>query len=83
MAANNSGMTAGTYYLKGGDNGRAYNENKSTLLTAFGSSNCDEYGCYVSGLEAIIYATGDVYLNSENVQCRIENIGQSTCLRFY
>ena len=54
MASAKSGMTAGTYYLRGGDNGRAYNDNKATLLSAFGSTYCDEtpfgFECYVSGL---------------------------------
>ena len=65
MAANNAGMTAGTYYLKGGDNGIAYNDNKATLLSAFGSSDCTDYSsffyCHVSGLYADAYSDGSVH----------------------
>ena len=46
MAGLISGMTAGTYYLKGGDNGAAYATNKATLTTAFGSSNCTDEDSY-------------------------------------
>ena len=42
------------YYIKGGDNGAAYNTNIDILITAFGSSNCNyisnELTCGLSGL---------------------------------
>ena len=40
MASNNPGMTAGTYYLKGGDNGRSFLANAKIIYDAFGGINC-------------------------------------------
>ena len=40
MAANNSGLTAGTYYLNGGDDGNSFLDNAKTLYDAFGGANC-------------------------------------------
>ena len=84
MAANNTGMTAGTYYLKGGDNGRSYNENKATLLSAFGSSYCTDYSSYfrcgVSGLRADAYSDGDVSANDDaGSYCNVNGGGSSNC----
>ena len=36
------------YYLKGGDTGASYQENKNTLLNMFGESNCTETSTYIS-----------------------------------
>ena len=66
MALANSGMTAGTYYLKGGDNGRAYNDNIAVLKSAFGenTSYCTQdsfhFYCSVSGLFVYADSSGDV-----------------------
>ncbi len=86
MANVNSSMTAGTYYLKGGDNGRAYNENKSTLLRAFGSANCTDYSsyfyCTVSGLSAYADSHGGVYVYAADYvssRCEVDNYGISDC----
>ena len=44
MASANSGMTAGTYYLKGGPNGASFLDNAKTIYDAFGG-----VGCYSDG----------------------------------
>ena len=72
MVQTYSGMTAGTYTLKGGDNGTAYTTNKATLTTAFGSSNCTDesntFGCSVEtsqgGIAANVYSNGRVDINN-------------------
>ena len=84
MAGANSGMTAGTYYLKGGDNGAAYTTNKATLTTAFGSSNCTDnsssFGCNVSGLRAFANSNGSVGANDgASAYCSVYNDGNSYC----
>ncbi len=84
MASANTGMTAGTYYLKGGDSGRAYNENKATLLSAFGSSNCTDYSsnfdCSVSGLNAHANSYGRVRVNDDaGSNCIVDRYGISFC----
>ena len=84
MAGANSGMTAGTYYLKGGDNGAAYTTNKATLTTAFGSSNCtdnsSDFECSVSGLGAGARTNGDVYaIDDAGAGCSVRGGGNSSC----
>lgn len=44
MATANPGMVAGTYYLKGGDNGKAFLDNAKIIYDAFGG-----VGCYLDG----------------------------------
>ena len=84
MATANPGMTAGTYYLKGGDNGAAYEENKATLLSAFGSTYCTDYSsnfyCIVSGLSA--YAISDGRVSADDAlgsNCYVYADGSSYC----
>ncbi len=84
MAGANSGMTAGTYYLKGGDNGAAYTTNKATLTTAFGSSNCtdnsSDFVCIVSGLSAGANTSGHVgAYDGAGAYCSVINDGDSNC----
>ena len=84
MAISNPGMTAGTYYLKGGDNGRAYNDNKATLLSAFGSTYCTQYssdfGCDVSGLVANADSNGSVRADDDaDSDCYVGFGGISYC----
>ena len=83
MVANNPGMTAGTYYLKGGTNGNSYNYNKSVLLSAFGSSYCannsSNYYCTATGLTARAYSTDYVYAHITGMNCVIREIGVSFC----
>ena len=89
MAQANNGMTAGTYYLKGGDNGAAYTTNKATLTTAFGSSNCSDstgldnssrFGCSVSGLDADAGSNGEVNADDDaSARCRVDSGGASFC----
>ena len=86
MAMANSGMTAGTYYLKGGDNGRAYNDNKAVLQSAFGASSgyCTEYSsnfaCVVPGINLLAYSNGRVYVSGyANFTCAVGESGSSGC----
>lgn len=84
MVTANPGVVAGTYYLRGGDNGRAYNENKATLLSAFGSSYCIEhssdFSCTVSGLYAYIDSYGNVSASIGYEQdCGVNEEGGSYC----
>ena len=76
MASANPGMVAGTYYLKGGDNGVSFLDNAKTIYDAFGGVRCfldgnsggnpytttpsSEFDCGVSGLNAGAYSNGDV-----------------------
>ena len=77
MATNNPGMVAGTYYLRGGDNGASFVENAKTIYDAFGGVGCyldgnsggnpytttpsSRFICRVSGLIANAYSNGNVY----------------------
>ena len=84
MASANAEMTAGTYYLKGGDGGASYSTNTNTLITAFGASNCTNYSsyvrCRVSGLHAYVDADGYVYVDDgTGVNCGVGNDGFSYC----
>ena len=87
LASANSGMSAGTYYIKGGDNGRAYNENKATLLSAFGSSYCTQYSsgfeCFVSGLRADAKPNGRVLGEYSGSSCIVNSDGYSRCVVIY
>ena len=76
MATANPGMVAGTYYLKGGDAGKAFLDNAKTIYDAFGGVGCyldgtsggnpytttpsSEFFCFVSGLGAYAYSFGGV-----------------------
>ena len=76
MASANPGMVAGTYYLKGGDNGASFLDNAKTIYDAFGGVGCyldgnsggnpytttpsSDFGCVVSGLRAGAYSSGGV-----------------------
>ena len=76
MAANNPGMVAGPYYLRGGDNGASFVENAKTIYDAFGGVGCyldgnsggnpytttpsSYFDCDVSGLSVIAYSYGYV-----------------------
>ena len=107
MASANTGMTAGTYALRGLDTydenatstnyckeeyydstndiclSPYYASNKSTLLSAFGSSYCTEYSsnfhCSVSGLDAGADACGRVYAYGGAWNCDVDNGGSSSC----
>ena len=77
MATANPGMTAGTYYLKGGDDGRSFLDNAKTIYDAFGGVGCyldgnsggnpytttpsSYFYCGVSGLYANANSDGNVY----------------------
>ena len=79
MATANPGMVAGTYYLKGGDDGRSILDNAKTIYDAFGGVGCyfdgnsggnpyattpsSEFGCEVSGLRA--YAEPYGYVDAD------------------
>jgi len=96
MAQNNTGMTPGTYSLRGAgatydDNNDYYNEdspyyltNKTTLQTAFGVSNCTDhtnwYECSVSGLSAYADAYGIVRADDDDWYCLVISDGYSDCV---
>ncbi len=84
MASANSGMTAGTYELRGGDNGASYSTNVSTLTTAFGLSNCTDYtsnfDCFVSGLSADASDDGNVIAGGDDWNCIVDGVGYSDCV---
>ena len=83
MANNNTGMTVGTYVLKGGDSGTAYNDNKTVLQTAFGTSHCTDYttwySCSVSGLDADARSGGSVGASVVGFGCGVGGGGASGC----
>ncbi len=76
IATANPGMVAGTYYLKGGDAGKAFLDNAKIIYDAFGGVGCNSdgtsggnpyttapssnFGCRVSGLDASAYSRGDI-----------------------
>ena len=76
MATANPGMVAGTYYLKGGDDGKAFLDNAKIIYDAFGGVGCysdgasggnpytttpsSDFSCYVSGLDAYVTSDGIV-----------------------
>ena len=83
MAANNSDMTAGTYYLQGDTGGTSYNANKAILISAFGSTNCSENGsnfhCNASSFRATINTDDNVNVSAYSAYgdrlagfCRVE-----------
>lgn len=89
MATNNPGMTAGTYYLKGGDSGASFLDNAKTIYDAF-SSNCrsnpytttpsSSFGCGVSGLSVSAYSGGYVIaMVGGGTSCRVRSGGDSDC----
>ena len=81
MATNNPGMVAGTYYLKGGDNGAAFLDNAKTIYDAFGGVGCyldgnsggspytttpsSNFRCNVSGLSAAARSSG--FVNADDI----------------
>ena len=96
MATANPGLTAGTYTIQGAGNTRLYDEendyyyfedipyeqNKATMLSAFGSSYCTEgsssYHCSVSGLSVIDDASGHVSAGA-GIGCFVTVEGDSGC----
>ena len=92
MALANPGMTAGTYTLKGGVNERVssnkpiYVANKQVLLSAFGSTHCNESdsycNCFDSDHSISIYAAsdGNVYADDFYWFCLINQNGGSACV---
>ena len=70
MAAANAGMTSGTYYLKGGDNGASFLDNAKTIYDAFGGIGC-------SGDSNLPPATYDSTYNpspSSNFACYVSGL---------
>ena len=82
MATANPGMVAGTYYLKGGDDGKAFLDNAKIIYDAFGGVGCNldgteggnpyttapssSFGCHVSGLNAGTYSDGIVEVDDNS-----------------
>jgi hypothetical protein len=71
------------YYLKGGDGGTSYTQNKSTLDEAYGSANCTDnttyYSCSASGLDADARGNGDVGARDAGWYCYVDADGDSLC----
>ena len=81
MATANPGMVAGTYYLKGGDNGTSFLDNAKTIYDAFGGVGCyldgnsggnpytttpsSYFSCRVPGLNASAGSRGNVGANDD------------------
>ena len=72
MANTYSGMTAGTYYLKGGDSGASFVDNAKTIYDTFGSqcsSNpytttpTSSFSCSVSSLYVIVNSDDSIYVS--------------------
>ncbi|MBR6949105.1 MAG: hypothetical protein IKH54_02860 [Bacilli bacterium] len=84
-ATANPGMTAGTYQIRGADSGNNYNLNKTTLLSAYGSSYCTDNTsylyCSVPGLEAYSKNSGSLYVrdSSTGYSCHIDSYIFSKC----
>ena len=61
----------------------SYNENKATLLSAFGSTNCSDYSsyfsCSVSGLGAYASSDGSVHADVGSWYCAVYSNGSSGC----
>ena len=82
MATANPGMVAGTYYLKGGDDGKAFLDNAKIIYDAFGGVGCSldgtaggnpytttpssTFGCGVSGLRTYAYSNGAVEVDDNS-----------------
>ena len=82
MATANPGMVAGTYYLKGGDDGKAFLDNAKIIYDAFGGVGCNSDGtaggnpyttapsssfsCHVSGLGAGANSRGGVGVEDDS-----------------
>ena len=60
-----------------------YNANKTTLLSAFGSSNCTDnsscFDCGAAGLISRAYSDGYVYAEHDAWYCEVAAIGGSDC----
>ena len=91
MATSNPGMTAGTYYLRGGVNESSlatkpvYEANKAVLQSAFGTSSgyctdsSSDFICHVSDLGADAYTNGYVDAYDVSMQCEVDNDSTSYC----
>ena len=82
MATANPGMVAGTYYLKGGDDGKAFLDNAKIIYDAFGGVGCNldnteggnpyttapssSFDCGVSGLSASARSDGVVEVDDNS-----------------
>ena len=67
MVTADPGMVAGTYYLKGGDDGKAFLDNAKIIYDAFGG-----VGCSLDGTEG-----GNPYTTSpsSNFYCSVSGLG--------
>ena len=90
MVGANPGMTAGTYYLRGGVNEESltdkpiYEANKAVLLSAFGSSYCTDsvsnFRCSASGLSIAVHSDGFVTSSgNDSWYCLVYQDGKSIC----
>ena len=71
------------YCLKGGDEGAAYDTNKTVLEEAFGASACsfdgDDSSCSAGGLNVSAWSYGDVYAYAASTSCNVLEGGDFGC----
>ena len=95
MATNNPGMVAGTYYLRGGDNGASFVENAKTLYDAFGGVGCRldgnsggnpynttpsyDFECEVPGVLFAGANSEGEVATGVTIGCRADEYGRSYC----
>ena len=89
MAQNYSGMTAGTYYIRGGIKESSltekpvYEANKATLLSAFGVNICDyfeNFRCYSNKLAAEVNESGEIRAYYGGIaSCYVDRGGNFGC----
>ena len=89
MAEANPGMIVGTYYLKGGDSGKSFEDNKKILERAFDYANhsdrcgyrwhINSFGCSINNFSAFSEPGGSVYVYGNGYYCNVNSDGSSYC----
>lgn len=82
-AKESTGLTAGTYAIRGGK-ASYYNSNKEIMDNAFGESNCsmykkDYYYCSGAGLDVYNFVRGYIGVFDGEWYCDIQSNGSSAC----
>lgn len=82
-AKESTGLTAGTYAIRGGK-ASYYNSNKEIMDNAFGESNCsmykkDYYYCSGDGLDVYNFVRGYIGVFDGEWYCDIQSNGSSAC----
>ena len=89
MASNNPGMTPGTYYLKGGDNGASFIDNAKTIYDAYGGVGCtvnpytttpsSSFTCNISALRVYVNLDGRALVFDSGLYCDVNHGGNAVC----